>query len=610
MHVIGSFIALFFMAALLGGCSLDVTLRSSIMAQLDSGSELPPYVPAGIFPIQKEKFNFGQPLDIGFTSSGELVVGTYNNIEAGIQKFDMGTGKRTLKFGPLGTMNDSQISGARRVHVDSSDNIWVMDANPSIRIFSPSGTLIRKIGSQGTGTTQFSGALDFVLDKNGTVYVADTWNHRIQVYANDGTHLRSIGLGQGAGDGQMNQPYSVDVDQNLNVYVVDHLNHRIQKFDSSGNFVSKFGSHGTGPGQFQSAMRIRISTSGDIFVPDPVQGILKFDSTGAYQTTWLGVAPGHTAFESPMNIALAPDGKIYVVDLIDMMEYRLEVLDATGAWQETLTNYSDAEKLFTAPTSLWIDKDDNIFVADSYDGTKDQRIVKFDKLGNHIIYIGSLGTGPGQFTKCDGVATDSEGHIYGVDSGGNKINKYSADGTYLTSIGSLGSGDGQLNLPMAIFVDKNDVIYVADQANSRIQKFSSAGTYLGQFGNSGSPVLTQPQGLYVDEAGTAYVIDIGVSKVFVFDSSGNYLRNFSVPTNTPHIYVDKSGKIYITELVGSFIEVYSNAGVLQSKLGGKGWAPGKFYYPWGIGADSHGNLFISDLFTRQIQRISPTGIPL
>src|SRR4030042_1741132 len=54
----------------------------------------------------------------------------------------------------------------------------------------------------------------------------------------------------GSGDGQFNYPAGVAVDSSGNVYVADLGNHRIQKFDSSGGFITKWGSSGSGDGQF------------------------------------------------------------------------------------------------------------------------------------------------------------------------------------------------------------------------------------------------------------------------------------------------------------------------------------------------------------------------
>ena len=54
----------------------------------------------------------------------------------------------------------------------------------------------------------------------------------------------------GSGDGQFAGPAAVAADIHGNIYVADELNHRIQKFTGNGTFLSKWGSQGSGPGQF------------------------------------------------------------------------------------------------------------------------------------------------------------------------------------------------------------------------------------------------------------------------------------------------------------------------------------------------------------------------
>ena len=78
------------------------------------------------------------------------------------------------------------------------------------------------------------------VDVSGNVYVADTGNHRIQKFDSEGNFLRKWGT-LGSGDGQFGYPYGVAADGSGNVYVADTDSHRIQKFDSEGNFLTKWG---------------------------------------------------------------------------------------------------------------------------------------------------------------------------------------------------------------------------------------------------------------------------------------------------------------------------------------------------------------------------------
>src|SRR4029078_4326058 len=72
----------------------------------------------------------------------------------------------------------------------------------------------------------------------------------------------------GTGNGQFNQPYGVAVDSSGRVYVADSANNRIQKFSSSGNFITKWGTQGSGNGEFKSPYGIAVDSSNNVYVAD------------------------------------------------------------------------------------------------------------------------------------------------------------------------------------------------------------------------------------------------------------------------------------------------------------------------------------------------------
>ena len=73
---------------------------------------------------------------------------------------------------------------------------------------------------------------------------------------------------QGTGSGEFLQPMSVAVASDGSVYVADTLNNRIQKFPSLGVFVSKWGTSGTGDGKFNNPYGVAVASDDSVYVAD------------------------------------------------------------------------------------------------------------------------------------------------------------------------------------------------------------------------------------------------------------------------------------------------------------------------------------------------------
>ena len=75
------------------------------------------------------------------------------------------------------------------------------------------------------------------MASDGSVYVADTFNSRIQKFTSDGVYDGQWGT-HGTGDGQFSRVYGVAVASDGAVYVADTENHRIQKFFTNAQPVA------------------------------------------------------------------------------------------------------------------------------------------------------------------------------------------------------------------------------------------------------------------------------------------------------------------------------------------------------------------------------------
>ena len=90
--------------------------------------------------------------------------------------------------------------------------------------------------------------------------------------------------------------------------------------------------------------------------------------------------------------------------------------------------------------AVTVDSSNNVYVNDVNSG----RIRKYDSSGNFILQWGSLGSGDGQFTHANNIATDSAGNVY-VSDNNSRIQKFDSSGGFLFKWGTAGSGDGEFN---------------------------------------------------------------------------------------------------------------------------------------------------------------------
>ena len=105
---------------------------------------------------------------------------------------------------------------------------------------------------------------------DGTVYVSDTNNHRIQKFTSEGVFIKTWGT-QGikwaSANWEFVHPRGVAVASDGNVYVADWFNDRVMKFTADGEFINNFGPDGTADGDFDP-LSMAIAPDGSVYVAD------------------------------------------------------------------------------------------------------------------------------------------------------------------------------------------------------------------------------------------------------------------------------------------------------------------------------------------------------
>ena len=101
----------------------------------------------------------------------------------------------------------------------------------------------------------------------------------------------------------------------------------------------------------------------------------------------------------------------------------------------------------------------------------------FDLPGRHEQHHG-----PGEFDTAQGIATDSSGNVYVVDTDNDRVEKFDSNGNFLSTFGSTGAAAGQLQQPVDVTVGTSGDVYVTDPANGRIDEFNSMGSFVQAWG--------------------------------------------------------------------------------------------------------------------------------
>jgi DNA-binding beta-propeller fold protein YncE len=175
---------------------------------------------------------FTLPRAISVNSRGEMFVSEYGLRER-IQKFDPEGERCLLSFGRMG-YEPGGFNRPEGICVDSRDLLYVADScNHRIQVFTSEGKFVRAYGKPGRGPGELSYPYDIRVDRDGTQFVCEFGNSRIQVFDAQDRSIEIIG-GPGAAPGQFNNPWAIALDSAGNLYVADSLNHRVQKLVRSG----------------------------------------------------------------------------------------------------------------------------------------------------------------------------------------------------------------------------------------------------------------------------------------------------------------------------------------------------------------------------------------
>jgi len=188
-------------------------------------------------------------------------------------------GQMIAQWGTHGT-NTGELAFPRSVAVNSRGEIFVSEYGLTERVqcFSikkedgstesrPTSKFLRAIGHAGDGPGEFNRAEGLGIDAQDRIYVADSCNHRIQIFSPDGEFITAYGKA-GSAPGELSYPYDVRIDAQGFQYVCEFGNSRIQIFDSQHRLVEMLGGPGAAPGKMSNPWAIALDSKGNLYVAD------------------------------------------------------------------------------------------------------------------------------------------------------------------------------------------------------------------------------------------------------------------------------------------------------------------------------------------------------
>jgi hypothetical protein len=190
-------------------------------------------------------------------------------------------------------------------------------------------------GDRGEAPGQLKEPMDISADPAGSVYIADTGNHRIQKWNNMGFPVTEIG-GFGWGVDQFDHPVAVAAENGLDVLVADLYNQRIQRYDKDLHYLASLVSGTDWPEhlRFGFPRDVGLSEQGELFCLDEENHrILKLDVMGTPQISFGGFEAGEGRLVKPEHMCIGPDGRVYVSDTD---RKQVVVFDAYGNYLHTI----------------------------------------------------------------------------------------------------------------------------------------------------------------------------------------------------------------------------------------------------------------------------------
>ncbi len=259
---------------------------------------------------------------------------------------------------------------------------------------------------------------------DGSVYVVDTGNSRVLKVDKAGKVLTSWGSRTLEGqtppaEGTFNEPWGIASDGQGNVYIADTWNHRIQKFDREGKFLLEWGTGGMssdGTDRFWGPRGVVVSLEGNVYVTDTGnRRVLVFDPQGKFLFEF--DQQGDAQLDEPVGIAIGADGLVYVADTWNK---RVAVFSLQGKFERSWPVGGWNSVSIDNKPSLAIDRQDRVYLTDP----EGYRVLVYAKDGTPLAAFGRFGEEDDGFNLPTGIVIDPQGEVLIADAANNRVLSY------------------------------------------------------------------------------------------------------------------------------------------------------------------------------------------
>jgi uncharacterized protein (TIGR03663 family) len=378
----------------------------------------------------------------------DRIVYAFTNPEMRSALFDIWLNRDYSKYALIKGRSDLsdatwQPSDSIRMYIrkDIVSDIWNYGSTPAVvsePVIDPYEgqislrTADKSFGSLGSTEGLLNAPRGIALAQDGTIFVADSLNHRIQHFTSDGVYINSWGgfadsAVSTAPGGKFNEPWGIAIGPDGSIFVTDTWNHRVQKFDQQGNFLLQWGYFGTAenPDGFWGPRGITVDLDGRVFITDTGnKRVVVFDSSGNYITQFGEAGFDFGQFDEPVGIAVGINGEVYVAD----------------TWNQRIQVFTPNEdRTVYTPVSSWE-------VAGWYGQSLDNKPF---------------------------LATDLDGNVYTTDPEGYRILEFQSNGVFIKGWGDYSPNNDGFGLPASIAVDANNGVWVSDAGNHTVLFFQN-----------------------------------------------------------------------------------------------------------------------------------------